>query len=147
MKKFFKLFLTVIIILLACSCTKKASSSEDISKVLNENGYIIKDETNLIEDNNIEKLYIVTNNKYQFEYHVYKEKSVAKEKYESNKIELKENSNKNITEKNKEDYDKLIQEHSDKYTVIVRNKKILLYSSINSEYKKEFKKILKKLGY
>lgn len=147
MKKTLKIFLIITIILLTCSCSKRASTSKQISSVLSKNGFIIRDETSLIEDKEIEKIYIVTNNKYQFEYQVYKDEKTTKQKYDSNVQELKKNTYKTDSEKKKDNYGKYIQEQNDKYIVVIRNEKILLYVSINSSYKKEFNKVLKELGY
>ena len=148
MKKIILFILVGIFLLTGCSVKKELSVNDFISKIGNE-GFLTDNYTDHVEDKNIKSLYVAKNGKYEFEFHEYKDESSAKKAFSGNKKAFKKlkkskNIEKNVSTNN---YEKYSLESSDQYNIVVRNGKTLIYASINLQYKKEFNKILKNIGY
>lgn len=148
MKKFLK---TVIILLfvcfsIGCSGNKEALNQKQITNKLSEMEFFVDDNTKLMEDKTIKTALSAHNGKYQIEYYIFKDAKRAEEAYNSNKKYF-ENNKKNGKEKKKDNYASYVQELSDTYNVLTKIDNTLIYASINIEYKKDLKKVLKNLNY
>ena len=147
MKRFLNLFVLILLVVILSACTKKkALSTKEISDKLSNNGFIITDVTNQMEDSNINYVASANNGKFQIEYYVFVDVDNAKKAYESNKASFENNKTKG-KEKEAETYQKYTQELSDTYNLIARIDNTLIYSSVNIEYKKVLNKVIKDLGY
>lgn len=148
MKKYIKVLsiLLMLIILTACSSEKVSLNKKQFSEKISNLGFIVSDNTSFMEDDTIRTSISAHNGKYQIEYYIFKDKKRAEEAYESNKKYFEGNKKKGKEEK-AETYTKYVQELSDTYNTLERVDNTLFYASINVEYKKDLKKVLKELNY
>ena len=142
-----KILIMMLALFTLCACgVEKVKNENDINERLSDAGFVVNDVTTQMNDKRISYVAAANNNRYQIEYYVFNEAEDAKEAYKGNVESFQANETKG-KEKTKKGYTMYIQQLSDKYNVVIRDKKILIYASINIEYKKDFKKVLKNLGY
>ena len=147
MNKLFKIFIMVFVVSILCACgVKKVETVEDIEDRLKKNSFSVTDVTDQMNDKRINYVAAANNGKYQIEYYVFNEEKEANKAYKSNKASFNVSNTKG-KEKSTSTYKVYTQELSDTYNVVIIDKKILMYSSVNIEYKKDLKKVLRKLGY
>lgn len=149
MKRIFKLFTFIFLIILLSGCGKEkvALSKEEFAEKLGEQGFIVSDVTTQIEDENITFVASASNNLYQIEVYVFKDDNYAKEAYKTNKESFVNLTNEKGKEKTNDNYEKYTQSLSDTYNMVVRLDNTLVYSSVNKEYKKSLDKVIKNIGY
>ena len=142
-----KILLIVVVLLTLCACgVEKIKNEKEISERLAKEGFVINDVTSQMDDKRINYVAAANNNKYQIEYYVFNEKNDVNDAYKGNKETL-EASGKKGKESKKNGYVIYKNEVSDKYSVVIKDAQILIYSSVNIEYKRSLKKVLKNLGY
>lgn len=148
MKKYIKILIIVplVILLTACGAEKKPLDKNAAMDLLSNEGFIVSDNVGYMEDKTIKTALSAHNGKYQIEYYIFDSKKRAKEAYEGNKKSFNANGKKAKEEK-KETYNKYTQELTDTYNVLTHVDNTLIYASINIEYKKDLKKVLKELNY
>ena len=148
MKKYIKLLSLVLIVFLitACGEEKVKLDTKRFTEKISNLEFVVSDNTKLIEDKTIKGAYSAHNGKYQIEFYIFKDEKRAKEAYTSNKKYL-ENNKKKGKEKEDNTYSKYVQELTDTYNVLTRVEDTLIYASVNIEYKKDLKKVLKELNY
>ena len=147
MKKVFKFIICILLIITLNGCGKKESLNKDtFYNELSALGFGVVDVTGQMEDKSVKTLYTANNGKYQFEFYVFDNSENALNAFNGNKDYLtqKKGKEKEIT---KEEYNKFISVKDNEYNVIVRLKETLIFTSINSEYKKDFEKVLSDIGY
>ena len=148
MKKIGKILLVIIVLIMLSACSKGSKISEKtLEDKLYKMNFTTKDVTSEMEDSSIKKVILATNNKIQIEYYVFKSEDSAKNAYNTNIKNLKLNKDAKIKEKNNKNYSKCSQTSKNMYTVIVRTKNTMIYSSSNVNYKSSINKAMKKLGY
>ena len=142
-----KVLIMIFTLFTLCACgVEKVKNEKDINERLGNEGFVVNDVTSQMNDKRISYVAAANNNKYQIEYYVFNETSDVNEAYQGNVESFNANGKKG-TEKTKKGYTIYIQKLSDKYSVVIKDGKILIYSSVNIEYKKDLKKVLNKLGY
>lgn len=148
MKKIFKLLCFTFVLLTLTACGSKTELTEkQMDKILTEKGFLINDFSGQIEDKNVKTVKIATNKDYQIEYYIFKEEKLAKEAF-TNNIKTFEDLNKTEGKtKNSDNYDKYTQKLSDTYNSLTRVGKMLVYASINIDYKSDFEKVIRALNY
>ena len=147
MKNVFKICSLMLVFFMLCACApKKALTTNEVSNVLEKHGFLLNDETSLMEDKTIKYVGSANNGKFQIEYYVFNNEKDAIEAYQNNKKSFESNKVKG-KEKSKDVYNKYTQKLDDTYNVIIRVENTLLYSSINIEYKKDLNKIINDLNY
>lgn len=147
MKKISKVLIICFIAILLSGCTEKKALNETmITDKLSNEGFIISDLTNLMEDDDILKVIVANNSKYSIEYYKFEDDKKAKEAYKNNKS-MFQNKKENGKEKKDETYEKYTQELSDTYNSLTRVGNTLIYASVNIEYKNDLKKVLKNINY
>lgn len=147
MKKVLKVLTVFLVVILLSGCTAKEALNEvQISNKLSEEGFIVSDLTNQMEDEEVSKVIVANNSKYSIEYYIFKTEEKAKQAYENNK-DMFENNKKNGKEKSEETYQKYTQELSDTYNSLTQVGNTLLYASVNIEYKSDLKTVLKNINY
>lgn len=149
MKKIIRIVCCLVLLLglTACGQTKEVVKEKDFKDTLREQGFSITDVTNQMEDKTIKNVTVANNGKYQMEYYEFKDDKTAIEAYKNNMKTFKEKRKDYGKETKKDNYNNFTQELSDTYNSVTRVGNTLLYASINIEYKKEFKKVLKSLNY
>ena len=147
MKKIFKVLVLIFMVTLLTGCGKKrAENMEQITTRLENLGYNVSEIHADVPDKNISMIKIANNNLYQFEFIKFNSDENAKEVFQ-NDVDLFKKVNKKGKLKEKNDFDKFTQELSDTYNVVVRNKNIVVYISVNIEHKKDVNKALKELKF
>lgn len=147
MKKFCKYLTLILIILTLSACgEKKVLSTSEVLDELYDKGFTVIDVTSQMEDKNITHVSSANNGNYQVEYYVFTSEEKAKKAYESNKEAFENNKTKG-KEKNGKTYQKYTQKLSDTYNILVTTNNILIYSSVNIEYKNDLNRLIKDLGY
>lgn len=148
MKKIFTLLMIAACLVTLCGCGKKESLKEsEISKKLSNMGFNVTDVTDRMEDSNISIVKTANNGKYQIEYYVFKNKENTKTAFDSNVALFEEDKEHKGRQKNKDNYDRYDQKNDYYYNVVSRVDNILIYVSINKDYKNDVKKVLNKLGF
>lgn len=150
MKKKILFIVTLIMIITLTGCGKKtALTKEEFNEKLISEGFIITEITKEINDSNIIYAAAVSNNDYQFEYHIYKNNDACKKSFNSNKKALGSGKSKKDKEniKNGENYSKYSITSSEEYKSITRVDNTFVYASLNIENKDSFNKVLKALKY
>lgn len=147
MKKITKIFVLIIMVVLLSACGEKtALKSEELVSILSNNGFIVNDVTDQMEDSSVTYVASANNGKFQIEYYVFETKKQAKAAYTNNKKSFETNKTEG-KETSGDTYNKYVQELSDTYNVITRVDNTLLYASVNIEYKGTLKNVIKDLGY
>ena len=147
MKKIFKVLVLIFMVTLLTGCGKKrAENMEQITTRLENLGYNVSEIHIEVPDKNISMIKIANNNLYQFEFIKFNSDENAKKVFQ-NDVDLFKKVNKKGKLKEKNDFDKFTQELSDTYNVVVRNKNIVVYISVNIEHKKDVNKALKELKF
>jgi len=149
MKKSIKVLIAFVLIVLLSGCgAKKGLSKKEINNKLFGLGFDIYDVTDKIEDKSVKTVLSANyKGKYQIEYYAFDNEDSAEKAFKSNKNELiKSNGDKGKT-KSGSNYDRYIQQLSDKYIVVTRVDNTLVYVFSNIDYKKDIKKVLKKINY
>ena len=142
-----KILIMILALFTLCACgVEKVKNEKDINNRLADEGFVVTDVTVQMNDKRISYVAAANNNKYQVEYYVFREATDAKEAYKGN-VDSFNASGKKGKEKTKNGYTIYTQKLSDKYSIVIRDNKILIYSSVNIEYKRDLNKVLNKLGY
>ena len=148
MKKYIKILiiLPIVILLTACGKPKEALNKNNAMDLLSNNGFVVSDNVNYMEDKTVKTAFSAHNGKYQVEFYIFDSEKRAKEAYKGNKKTFDANGKKAKEEKN-DVYNKYIQELTDTYNVLTQIDNTLFYASVNIEYKKDINKVLKELNY
>lgn len=147
MRNIFKILGFSLVLILISGCgDKKALNKGQITDKLSEEGFLITDITDRMEDKTILSVLVANNSDYNIEYYSFKDEKTAKEAYKNNKKAF-ENYKNNGKETKKETYNKYKQELSDTYNLLVQVDNTLIYASVNIEYKNDLNKVLKNIGY
>lgn len=149
MKKFVKIFICFMLVITLCGCgSKKALSKDKMNSKLYSLGFDVYDVSDKIEDKSVKTLLSANyRGNFQIEYYEFKNKDDAKKVFDADKKELiKSNGDKGKT-KEGSNYDRFVQQISDKYAVVTRIDNTLIYVFANVDYKKDIKSNLKKIGY
>lgn len=148
MKRIFKFFIIFMVLITLSACSEKKELTKDfVLKKASSNGFLITDSTNQIEDENISYIASLNNDKYQIEYYIFVNEKTAKEAYKNNKESFDNSSKTKGKEKNNDNYQKYTQKLSDTYNLLLRKDNMLIYSSVNIEYKNDLNKVISDLGY
>ena len=150
MKKIILFVFAVVISLFLTGCgVKKELSAEEFTKTMSEQGFTVNDYTDLVKEQNQEKLLIAKKSEYEIDFQVYKTEDDAKKAFSGNKKAFKNYKNKNSVEKSKKinNYEKYTLELSDRYDAVIRNGKTLIYASINLQHKKDLNNVISNMGY
>lgn len=148
MKRIFKIFIMITMLLTLSACSEKNKLTKDFTlEKLSSNGFLITDVTNQIEDENISYIASANNNKFQIEYYIFVDEKTALKAYKNNKDSFENTSKTKGKEKKSDNYQKYTQKLSDTYNLLLKVDNMLIYSSVNIEYKSDLNKIISDLGY
>ncbi len=150
MKRMFNVLLIVMLsfVLVGCS-SKEGSTAKEFESIMGEMDFYVNTITNDVSASNLKVAMIADNKKFQIEYLEFTTKKDAKSAFDSNKKIMIKNKTKKSSETQKTvgDYNSYCIETEDRYSCVASSKTTLIYTSSNVEYKKDIKKIMKKLNY
>ena len=151
MKKILLSFL-IISLLFVTGCSKENLSNKEVTKVLEEQGFIKEDVKYTMEETSdyekFKNIFKFSNSIYEFDYFELEDKDYAIKLYNQNKDVLekyKEDTSSN--ERNDEDYSRYTLEKDDNYYVLVRKGKTLIYGVVTLNNKSDFNDVLSSINY
>ncbi len=150
MKRIILLLLLIPMVIILTGCDKKALTTDEFIRIMNEKEYKIEDITKKYEDEpKLKKVIIASNNNYQIEFYEVDSVENTKSLFNINKqtIENKSNIKKSTLSTNYGNYSYYAQTSDNKYSVITRISNTLIYLNVDEKYKKETKELIKELGY
>ena len=148
MKNILKVIVLIfmVITLSACSSSKEITK-ETLEERLSSLNFVTRDATKEINDSSISKAIVADNNKIQIEFYIFKSKDSASKAYESNKESFAADKDYKVKESKHRNYTKSVQKTKNFYNVVIKSDDMVIYSSVNINYKKDVKKALRKMGY
>ncbi len=152
MKKLVLSLLIVSLLFLTTGCSKENLSNKEITKILEEQGFIKEDVKYTMEETadyeNYKNIFKFSNSIYEFDYFELVDKELAIKLYEQNKEVLEKfREDSSFDEKTEEDYSRYSYEKDDSYYVLVRKGKTFLFGVVTTENKSDFNKVLSSINY
>ena len=142
--------LIMVVLLTACSFTKKAITTEEFTKKAGEHQLIVVDAKEQFKDYEPMKegTIAVSTESWQVEFYVLKDAESATTMYNKNKDDFDKISiRKNSLEENMQNYNKISLDSVDYYMVITRVDNTFLYAKVPIDHKEEAKEFIQELGY
>ena len=153
MKKTKILVLLILVVLLsACSSTKKQLSVDEFKKIMRDNDYyVVNSKEQFSEYDYIEDSYIAIDSNRVFQIEFYKlsgiDNSIAFYDYNKDIFDAYKTSDDEYTDIDKDNNSKYILTTENSYKVLSRIDETVIYINVDVKYKDDIQSILKKLGY
>lgn len=152
MKKTLLSLLVVSLLFIVAGCSKDNLSQKEITKILEEKGFIKEDVKYTMEEtadyDKFKNIFKFSNSIYEFDYFELEDKDYAIKLYEQNKEILdKYRGDTPLDEENSDNYSKYSFEKEDSYYVLIRKDKTFLYGVVTIENKSDFNDVLSSINY
>ena len=144
--------LFIVALLILTGCSKDNLSHKEITKVLEEQGFIYEDVKYTMEEtedySKFKNIYKFSNSIYEFDYFELVDKEYTIKLYDQNKNILEKfKGDSSSNEKNDDDYSKYTLEVDDNYHVLIRKGNTFIYGVVTLENKSSFNKVLSSINY
>ena len=152
MKKVLIGLLLILTLFLMVGCANKNLSRREVTKILEENGFVKEDVKYTMEEtadyDKFKNIYKFSNSIYEFDYFELEDKDYAIKLYEQNMEILEKYKGDSLSnEKNSDNYSRYTLEKDNNYHVLVRKGKTFLFGVVTIENKADFNDVLSLINY